>query len=177
MFIFKSFWRTILPTHYMKIHKTIHAYIGPIWFHLVGVILEGRKWKERKYRLGFYLEEKCEGKLVGHEYFLHGPTKYNLPKWERKGKKTYHVFWTEISTSKTFLFFPLLSISSFIFCLFLLLLNYFSALSFVCSYPFFSHLFIYLFIFFYICFFSSFVLRYSVCVKCPSIHNWIEQIL
>ena len=84
------------------------------------------------------------------------------------------MFWMKISTSKTFLFFLLLSISSLIFCLFLLLLIHFSALSYECSS-----------LFFPICFFFfSFGTSISfphlfcviVCVKCPSIHNWIEQI-
>ena len=128
------------------------------------------------------------------------PTKYNLPKlerkWERKGEKKVsrvfslcaqqniispnrrengrengreksHVFWTEILTSKTFLFFPLLSISSFIFCLFLLLLIHFSALYFVCSSLFLSYDF-----FLYIHFFSSFVLHYCVCEV--SIHTQLN---
>ena len=130
---------------------------------------------EKMIFLCFYLEVKRWEKTGGVRVFspcAHQNTiSSNQRENEReKGKKKSHVF----LTNKTFLFFPLLSISSFIFCLFLLLLNHFSALSFVCSYPFFSHLF---FFFFYICFFSSFVLRYSVCVKCPSIHNWIEQIL
>ena len=99
--------------------------------------------------LCFYLEVKRWEKTGGARVFspcAHQNTiSSNQRENEReKGKKKSHMF----LTNKTFLFFPLLSISSFIFCLFLLLLNHFSALSFVCSYPFFSHLFIYLFIFF-----------------------------
>ena len=130
---------------------------------------------EKMIFLCFYLEEKMWGKTGGARVFspyAHQNTiSSNQRENEReKGKKKSHVFFT----NKTFLFFPLLSISSFIFCLFLLLLNHFSALSFVCSYPpfFFSFFF-----FFTSVSFSSFVLRYCVCVKCPSIHNWIEQIL
>lgn len=79
------------------IHKTIQAYIGPIWFHLVGVILEGRKWKAIKWYFGVFIwRRKCEGKLVGHEYFLHGPTKIQFPQikekmGEKRGKKVSHV--------------------------------------------------------------------------------------
>ena len=108
------------------------------------------------------------GKLVRHEYFLHGLAKIQSPKIkekmaEKRGKKKSHVFWTEISTNKTFLFFPLLPISSFIFFLFLLLLIPFSALSFVCSSSF-IFFFSYVFYFVHICLFSSSVLRYCVCV-------------
>ena len=92
--------------------------------------------------LCFYLEVKRWEKTGGvrvfspcaHQNIISSNQRENE---REKGKKKSRVF----LTNKTFLFFPLLSISSFIFCLFLLLLNHFSALSFVCSYPFFSHLF------------------------------------
>ena len=167
----------------MKIHKTIHVYIGPIWFHLVGVTLEGNKWKERKWYFWVFIwRRKCEGKLVGHKYFLHMPTKIQSPQirekmGEKRGKKKSHVFWTKILTSKTFLFFPLLSISFFIFCLFLLLLIHFSALSFVCSSFFSSHMFFFVHPFvFLICFALLCVCLYVYFNEVPSIHNWIEQI-
>ena len=95
---------------------------------------------EKMIFLSFYLEEKRWGKTGGARVFspcAHQNTISSRENEREKGKKKSHMF----LTNKTFLFFPLLSISSFIFCLFLLLLNHFSALSFVCSYPFFSHLF------------------------------------
>ena len=125
----------------MKIHKTIHAYIGPIWFHLVGVILEGRKWKVRKwYFLVFIWRRKCEGKLVGHEYCLHRPTKIQSPqirkKMEKKGgKKSFTCFGWKFRPIKLFF--------SSRFCQFLLSFFVFLFFSFIflpillCVYPFF----------------------------------------
>ena len=163
----------------MKIHKTIHAYIGHIWFQFVWV---GWFWREGNGRENDIFEflfggEKVRENWWGTSIFSMCPPKYNLlkRKWERKGEKKSHMF----LTNKTFLFFPLLSISSFIFCLFLLLLNHFSALSFVCSYPFFSHLFFFFF-FFFLHLFLFLICFALLCVCEVSIHtqlNWTNFII
>ena len=130
------------------------------------------KW-EKMIFLGFYLEEKIWRKTGGAWVFFpcaHQNTIY--PNQRENERKKSHMFWIEILTSKTFLFFLLLSISSFSFCLFSITSHSF-------FYPFFCVFipFCFLICFFgYIHFFCSPILRYYVCVRFPPIHNWIEQI-
>ena len=138
---------------------------------------------EKMIFLGFYLEEKMWGKTGGAQVFSPYAHQNTISPNQRENgrekgkKKKSHVFWTKILTSKTFLFFPLLSISFFIFCLFLLLLIHFSALSFVCSSFFSSHMFFFVHPFvFLICFALLCVCLYVYFNEVPSIHNWIEQI-
>lgn len=126
---------------------------------------------------GFYLEEKMWGKTGGARIFSPWAYQNTISPNQRengreKGKKKSHMFWLEISTNKTFLFFPLLSISSFIFFVFF---YYFSFIfcPFFCVFIlffFFVHPFVFLICFALLCVFVYILMKYT------SIYNWIERI-